>query len=264
MEILICVKQVPDDSVEIHLDESTKQPDISRADPQASAFETYALEMAARYVEENEGTITVVSVGPEDNVTSLKSCLAVGAKKGFLISDPALENADDAVIANVLAAAIPKIEEENGAKFDLIFCGKESTDYINGQVGPLLAQKLGLSSITNIVAFEPTDAGAVVKKELDAGYLMIETPLPAVVTASKPDYDPRFPTIKNKLAARKIQVPVLTATDIAIDAADLAPTVTYVSFDAPAKKEAGIKINEEDPEAAVAQLMDQLAADKVL
>lgn len=262
MEILICVKQVPDDSVEIHLDEKTMQPDTSKADPQASAFETYALEMAARYVEENEGTITVVTIGDEEQ--ALKNCLAVGAKKAYLISDPSLANADPTVVANAIAAAIPKMEEENGAKFDMIFCGKESTDYIDGEVGGILAEKLGLPYVTNIVAFEPADGKATVTKELDAGYLKIEAPLPMVVTASKPDYDPRFPTIKNKLAARKVKIPKLSAADIGLDAATAEPKIEYAGYANPPKKQAGIKIVEDDIAVAVNKAVDQMAADKVL
>ena len=125
MEILICVKQVPDDSVDIHLDPGTGQPDLSKAEPQGSAFDTYAQEMAVRYIEENGGTVTVASFGDEESVKTLKNCLAVGAKHAYLISNAGAENADANVIASAIAAAIPKMEEANGAKFDLIFCGKE-------------------------------------------------------------------------------------------------------------------------------------------
>ena len=109
MDILVCVKQVPDDSVEIHLNPSTMKPDLSKTLPQANAFDTYALEMAVRYCEANGGTVSVVSFGPKDNETSLRSCLAVGAKNAFLVSDAGLEDADPSVTAAVLAAAVPKM-----------------------------------------------------------------------------------------------------------------------------------------------------------
>ena len=257
MEILVCVKQVPDDSVEIHLDPATNTPDLSKADAQASAFETYAQEMAVRYIEEHGGNVTVVSVGPADNEVSLKSCLAVGAAKAYRVDDANLGDADANVIADAIAKAIPQIEEANGAKFDLILVGKESTDYIDGAVGGILAEKLGLPYVTNVVAIDPIDGGLQSKKETDAGYLVCECATPAVMTASKPDYDPRFPSIKTKLAARKAQVPALT-----VEPAEA--KVAYLGYMEPPKKQAGIKIQEEDPAAAVSAAMEQILAAKVL
>lgn len=263
MEILICVKQVPDDSVEIHVG-ANGTPDISKADPQASAFDTYAQEMAVQYIEANGGTVTAVSVGPDDNVTSLKAQLAVGAANAYLVNDPAFANIDAAGVASVLAAAVPAIEEKNGAKFDLILAGKESTDYINGQVGLILAEKLGLPLVTNAVAIEPTEGGVKVKQETDAGYVIYEVPTPAVITVSKPDYDPRYPTIKSKMKARKATVPTLSAADIGIDAAAVAPKVETIGYENPPKKAAGVKINEKEIADSVAKAMDILFTNKVL
>ena len=109
MEILVCMKQVPDDSVEIHLG-ADGQPDLSKADPQGNAFDTYGLEMAVRHIEEFGGTVTVASVGPEDNKTCMKNALAVGAGKAYLISDGGAADLDAYGTAKLLANAIPKIE----------------------------------------------------------------------------------------------------------------------------------------------------------
>jgi electron transfer flavoprotein alpha/beta subunit len=257
MEILVCIKQVPDDSIEIHLDPATNTPDLSKADPQASAFDTYALELAVRYVEAHEGTVTVVSVGPEENNTSLKSCLAVGAKKAYRINDADLAGADSNVVAEAIAQAIPQMEEANGAKFDLILVGKESTDYIDGEVGGILAEKLGLPYVSNIVEVNPVDAGVQSKKETDEGYQIVEHALPAIMTVSKPDYDPRYPTIKSKLAARKAEVPV-------IEAAASEAKVEYLGYKEPAKKAAGIKIQEEEDAAAVSKAIETMLSAKAL
>ena len=190
MEILVCMKQVPDDSVEIHLDASGK-PDFSQADPQGNAFDTYALELAVRFVEANGGNVTVASVGPEDNKVCLKNSLAVGAAKAYLVSDGGAADIDASVTAKLLAAAIPKMEEANGAKFDMIFCGRESTDYIGSEVGEILAETVALPFVSNIVEANPADGGLSVKKELESGYQIVSTPVPAIFTVSKPDYDPR-------------------------------------------------------------------------
>ena len=264
MDILVCVKQVPDDSVEIYLNPGTMKPDLSKASPQANAFDTYALEMAVRYCEAHGGTVDVVSFGPKANETSLRSCLSVGAKNAFLISDEGLEDADPSVTAAVLAAAVPKIEEALGTKFGLIMVGKESTDYIDGVVGPIMAEKLGLPFVTNIVAVEGEEGALNLKTELDAGYDILKADGPAIVTVSKPDYDPRFPSIKTKMAARKAKIAALTAADLGMDDAAKAPKIEYVSFINPPKKQAGEKIIEDDVEVAVAKAMEKLVAGKIL
>ena len=263
MEILVCMKQVPDDSVEIRLDASGK-PDFSRAEPQGNAFDTYALELAVRFTEANGGTVTVVSVGPEDNKVCLKNALAVGAKNAFHISDEGIDSADAHVTAALLAAAVGRIEEENGAKFDMVLCGRESTDYIGSEVGELLAEKLGLPFVSDIVEASPADGGLKVKKELESGYLMVDVAVPALLTVSRPDYDPRYPTIKSKLAARKVKIPSLGKDDIGLKAGEEAPRVLYRGFTEPPKREAGIKIQESEPAEAVAKAFEVLAADKVL
>ena len=262
MEILVCIKQVPDDSVEIHLDPKTMTPDLSHADQQGNAFDTYALELAVRYVEANGGTVTVASVGPEDNKVCLKNALAVGAKKAYHISDEGAANADGAVTAAILAAAVPKMEEANGAPFDLILCGRESTDYISGEVGELLAEKLGRPFVTDAVEVTGNEGGILVKKELDAGYYMMEAALPAVLTVSKPNYDPRYPTIKSKLAARKVKIP--TVKDYTLGEGEAQAKVAYLGYKEPPKREAGIKIQEDEPADAVSKALEVMRADKAL
>ena len=107
MEILVCMKQVPDDSVEIRLGASG-EPDLSQAEPQGNAFDTYALELAVRFIEANGGTVTVATVGTENDKVCLRNSLAVGAKASAQIEG--VEKADAAVTASLLAAGIKKIE----------------------------------------------------------------------------------------------------------------------------------------------------------
>ena len=263
MEILVCMKQVPDDSVEIRLDASGK-PDLSQAEPQGNAFDTYALELAVRFVEANGGSVTVVSAGPEDNKVCLKNALAVGAAKAYHVSDAGLADRDSHVTASLLASAVKKIEEEHGAKFDLVLCGRESTDFIGSEVGEMMAETLGLPFVADIVEAAPADAGLRVKKELEAGYLMVDTALPTLCTVSKPDYDPRYPTIKSKLAARKAVIPSLDKAAAGLPAEDEAARVLFKAFTEPPKRQAGIVIKESEPEDAVAKVFETLAADKVL
>ena len=101
MNILVCIKQVPDDSVEIHLN-AEGTPDLANVTPVVNAFDTYALEMAARLKESSEGEVTVVCVGEDSAKNSLKNCLAVGADHAFLVSDDAFKGSDTTGIANII------------------------------------------------------------------------------------------------------------------------------------------------------------------
>ena len=123
MEILVLIKQVPDDSVEVTVNPSTGAPDLAEITPVVNAFDTYALEMAARFKEANGGTVTVASIGGDEVDTGLRNCLSVGADKAYLIKDDSFKDADSTAKAYILSQAIPKIEEANGAKFDMIFTG---------------------------------------------------------------------------------------------------------------------------------------------
>lgn len=257
MEILVCMKQVPDEEAEIALDPATGKPDTSKADPQGNAFDTYALELAVRLTEAHGGSVTVATVGGEESKICLKNALAVGAAKAFCVRSDGLKSDGPSVIAHALAAALPEMEKANGAPYDLILCGRETTDNIGGETGAYLAEKLGYPFVSNIVEAEPAEGGLSLKKELDEGYRMVLTTLPAAATVSKPDYNPRYPTIKSKLAARRTEIPDLTAED--------APArVDYRGFTEPPKRTAGVKLEEEDPAEAVRKAMDLLQKAKVL
>ena len=248
MEILVCMKQVPDDSVEIRLGASG-EPDLSQAEPQGNAFDTYALELAVRFIEANGGTVTVATVGTENDKVCLRNSLAVGAKASAQIEG--VEKADAAVTASLLAAGIKKIEADAGKTFDLILCGRESTDYIGGEVGEILAEKLGLPFVTDVVEVTPGEG-------------KVTTTLPSVFTISKPNYDPRYPSIKSKLAARRAVIPTIGKDALELKDGDLELKLAHVAYKEPPKRAAGVKIKDDDPEAAVAKAFEVLAADKVI
>lgn len=254
MEILVCIKQVPDDSEDVRLDNVDKVAKV------VNAFDTYALEMAVRFREANGGTVVVATVG--DCEAELKSCLAVGAQDAYKIADPAFEGADEAAIAQILAKGIAKIEELRGAKFDMIFCGKEATDFAKGQVGIMLANQMGYGVTTDVVAVDPADGGVCVKQETETGYNLIDMATPCVVTIQKPDYDPRYPTIKTKMAARKAKINAITAADAGVG--EVANLTKVLKVYEPPKKQAGIKIQEETVADSVIKAVAIMAEAKVL
>ena len=267
MEILVLIKQVPDDSVEVKLDPATGTPNLNGVEAVVNAFDTYALEMAKRYIEDNGGNVTVATIGDDDATAALRTCLAVGAGKAFLIKDASFAGSDTTAKAYILSKAVAKIEEINGAKFDIIFCGKEATDFSKGMVGVQLASELGVGVATDVIAVNPAEGGVTVKQETETGYNVIDLATPCVVTIQKPDYDPRYPTIKTKMAARKATINEITATDLAVDAAKVgeAGSLTKVlKLYEPPKKQAGVKIQEETVADSTMRALAMIAEAKVL
>lgn len=261
MNILLCVKQVPDDSIEIHLDSKTKKPNLNGVSSVANAFDTYALELAVRFIEANGGNVSVLTVGADDSVNTLKNCLSVGAKEAFFVKDDLYADLDGNAAANVLADAIHKIEKDKDEKFDLILCGKESTDEITGQVGAILSEKLGTSFVSSAIEINLKDGVMEVHKETEEGYNVVSLETPAVVTVSRPNYEPRYPTIRTKMASRKAIIPTYCAAEIGEVKKAKVRLIEYV---APPKKEAGIKIKEKDALLAVNAAIGQMKKDKTI
>ena len=249
MEILVCIKQVPDDSVEISLNEEAGMPSLDGVTPIVNAFDTYALEMAVRLKEAAGGEVTVLSVGDESVKNSLKNCLAVGADYAYLAADERYQEKDPQSIAKALKTAKAEIEEKTGKKFDIVFCGKETTDFASGQVGIMLAGELDIPVIADVVNISADEAKAVAKQETEEGYSMIEAEFPCLVTVNKPAYEPRYPTIKSKMAARKKPIEELTAKE------GSKLQVSLIRVYEPAKRAAGTKIKTEDAQEAVAQAL---------
>lgn len=261
MDILVCVKQVPDDYAQIHLDPASQTPALGGVEVVNNAFDTYALELAVRYCEANGGTVTAVTLGEESTQSGLKNLLAVGANKAYLFTPDSFD-ADEAGMAGYLSQAAKKCEELNGAPFGLILCGKESTDEISSQVGAMLAETMGLPFVSSVIEVAPCDAGLTAKQETEDGYVLYETASPAVYTIAKPGYDPRYPNIKSKMAARKAVIPTYSGVEAGMAAQPR--RVVCAGYAEPAARQAGVVINNPDPEQAVAQALAMMADAKVL
>lgn len=258
MNILVCVKQVPDDFAKVHLGENGK-PALEGIDKVVNAFDTYAVEMAVRLCENHGGRVVVATIGAEEEVRpSMVQMIAVGANQAYIYA-PNTADADESATAAGLAELVKKTEETVGESFDLIMCGKESTDEISSQVGAMLAEKLNLPFVSSVIDVKPAKAGLCVKQETEEGSASYEVSCPAVVTVAKPEYDPRYPNLKSKMAARKAVIPYLT------DAlSPVQPAVRCMNYQELAKREAGVKIQEKNAVDAVARAIALMADDKVL
>ena len=260
MNILVCIKQVPY-AQEVKIDPDTFELKDG-AEYVVNPFDTYALETAVR-IKDNapETKIVVLTMGPDRSEQAVRDCCAVGADKGYLITDPVFEKSDTLATGRILAKAIAKVEEEEG-KFDVIFFGNQATDGDTAQVGPQVAEILGYPQVT--FAVDAADGGDLMKvtQENDAGFTVIGVGKPCVIAVTQTSFEPRFPTIKSKMAARKAKVPHLSAADIQIDPAQVGEAgsaARLVERFLPPQREAGMMISEGSVEASVLKLANLLS-----
>lgn len=176
-------------------------------------FDTHAVEEALRIREKCGGKVTVLSMGIPSVASLLKDTIALGADEAVLLSDRAFAGADTLATAYTLSLGIKKI-----GSFDLIICGKQATDGDTAQVGPSLAEKLGIPHTTYVRKIEEINENYIKCQRLtDDGYETIEMPLPALITVVKEINTPRLPSLKGMMRAKKAIIPVWTADEINAD-----------------------------------------------
>lgn len=267
MKILVCVKQVPD-TTEIKIDPVTNTLIRAGVPSIVNPFDAYALEIAARIKDANLGTeITLLSMGPDQAKDALRECLAVGGDKAYLCSDRKFGGSDTLATSYILASAIKAIEAKEG-KFDIIFGGKQAIDGDTGQVGPEIAAHMGLPQVTYASEVNIDGDSVIVKRESDQGYDRISVQKPAVITVVKTAFEPRYPSIKSKMAARKKEITVITADDMPkIDLTRCglkgSPTKVKKTF-TPVRNKTCVKIAEEAVADSAIKLVGLLADAKVL
>jgi len=213
MNIVVCVKQIPDPAEPGSLDPSTK---TLKRDGKLILDESdsYGVEMALQLADTaGGGEVTLVSMAPNSETSGLRTALAMGAAKAVLVSDPALSGTDALGTAKVLAAAIKRVE---GA--DLILTATESSDGYTGTVPEQLAELLGLPSITFAKSIAIDGSTVNVDRQTDLGYDEVTSPLPAVVSVTAGVVEPRYPSFKGIMAAKNKPVDAVTLADLGIDA----------------------------------------------
>lgn len=266
MNILVCVKQVPD-TTEIKIDPVTNTLVRAGVPSIVNPFDGYALEAAVRLKEAVGGKVTVLTMGPEQAKTALKECLAVGADQAYLVSGREFGGSDTLATSYVLSTAVKRCEEESGEKFDLIFCGKQAIDGDTGQVGPELAEHLGYPQITYAADVTYENDAIKVKRECEEGYDYLTCALPLVITIVKTPFEPRYPSIRSKMAANRVKIPTLTVDELTIDTEKCglkgSPTKVKRTF-TPVRDKNGIKIEGVEALDAAKQLVGLLSDAKIL
>lgn len=267
MNICVCIKQVPDTN-EIKID-PVKHTLIRAGVPSiVNPFDTYAQEVGVRLKEKLGGKLVVVTMGPPQAKEAIKTCLGVGADAGYLISGRKFGGSDTLATSYILSEAIKAVEEKEGLKFDLILCGKQAIDGDTAQVGPEIAEHLGIPQVTYALDIVEEDGKIVVKRECDTGYDLISVKLPAVVTVTKLSYEPRYPTYKTWKAAKTMEIPVLSEEDlpnIDIEKCGLKGSPTKVkSTYTPVREKNGMMLRGMSAQEAAEKLVDAVLEAKIL
>ncbi len=267
MNICVCVKQVPDTN-EIRIDPE-KHTLIRAGVPSiVNPFDTYAQEVGVRLKEKLGGTVIVISMGPPQAKDAVRSCLSVGADAGYLISGRKFGGSDTLSTSYILSEAIKAVEEREHLKFDLILCGKQAIDGDTAQVGPEIAEHLGMPQITYALDVKEEDGNLLVRRECDTGYDLISVKLPAVVTVTRLPYEPRYPTYKMWKAAKTKEIPVLSEADLpGIDMARCglsgSPTKVRSTY-TPIREKKGLILRGMSAAEAAKNLVDEVVAAKLL
>jgi len=254
MNILVCVKQVPN-TEELKVDAGAGSSNLDSIPKILSTFDAYALETAVKLKDGDASVkVVVVTVGPDKAKDVLKSCLSVGADKAYHVCDAAFEGIDSLATSFVLSLAAREIEKREGAPFDLVFLGRQANDTDAGQVGPQLAEHLGRPQLTYAREVSIVDGKVRANRETEDGYIVMDAALPAVVTVTKTEYEPRYASVKSKMAANRAEIPVLSASDLGAEAASIHSPAKTVKTYIPQRKTGGIKIEEETGELSAEKL----------
>src|SRR3954469_9492159 len=211
MNVIVCVKQIPDPAAPGALDPSTKT--IKRDGKLIlDESDSYGVEMALQLVgKAGGGEVSLVSMAPNGETSGMRTALAMGAVKGVLVSDPALQGTDALTTAKILAAAAQKCGE-----FDLIIAATESTDGYTGTVPEQMAEVLGLPSITFAKTVDIDGTNLKVNRQTEAGFDEVSCQLPALVSVTAGVVEPRYPSFKGIMAAKSKPIDPVTAADLGV------------------------------------------------
>jgi electron transfer flavoprotein alpha/beta subunit len=260
MTIVVCVKQVPD-TAEVKINPETGTLIREGVPSIINPFDMHALEAGLQIKDGVKGTVIVLTMGPPQAETALRDAIAMGADDGILLSDRAFAGSDTWATSFTLSKAIQKI----GA--DIIICGKQAIDGDTAQVGPETAEFLNIPHISYVRKIEEITGTSIrVQRLMDDGYDVIESPFPVLLTVVKELNEPRLPSLKGKMAAKKAEIKKWGQADIMADENDIglkgSPTQVKNIFIPEARS--GRKILEGTPEEQVDALLQELRGIKCL
>ena len=243
MNIIVCIKQVPD-TVDVRIDPETNTLVRAGVACIINPFDMYAIEEGLRLKDKFGGKVTVITMGPPQADEALREAISLGADEAILVSDRAFAGSDTWATSYTLAHAMHKI-----ADYDLIICGKQAIDGDTAQVGPGISAHLEIPQITYVKKIEELSlhsakgiAHSVIRAErmTEEGFEIIESPLPCLITVVKEINEPRLPSLKGKMRAKKAEIKKWEAKDLDVDPALIglngSPTKVVKIFTPPPRK----------------------------
>ncbi len=212
MNLIVCLKQVPDTN-EVKIDPNTNTLIREGVSCILNPFDAYALEEAVRVKEKYGGKVIALTMGPPQAEQILRDAIAVGADEAILLTDRAFAGADTWATSYTLTHAIRKI----GA-FDIIFCGKQAIDGDTAQVGPGIAAQLDIPQVIFVRAIREIAPGRIVTERMvEDGYEVVESSLPCLISVVKGINEPRMPSLRGIMTAKKAQITVWGSKDLDVD-----------------------------------------------
>lgn len=255
MKIAVCVKQVPDTWAEKKLDAGDKTLDRESVDGVMNELDEYAVEEALQIAEANSGEVVVVSMGPDKATETVRKALSMGADSAIHVQDENLHGSDALATSAVLAKAV------EGKGFDLIVFGSESTDARMSVVPAMVAERLGAAQLTFANNVEVSGSEVTIKRQTEYGYDEVVGSTPAVVSVVEKINEPRYPSFKGIMAAKKKPVETLGLADLGIEAASVgiagASSVVTEFADAPPRAAGTVITDEGDGGVKVADYLSE-------
>jgi electron transfer flavoprotein beta subunit len=242
MNIVVCMKQVPDTEVERSLVPGDNTVDRGSVDGVINYIDEFAIEEALKIAEAHGGEVTILSMGPAKAADSIRKALSMGAHKAVHVIDDGLAGSD------ALATSLALAEALKAVGFDLAVFGSESTDARTGVVPAMVAERLGVPQLTLASKVDIDGSQVTVRRVTDDGYAVVTGSLPAVVSVVEKINEPRYPTFKGIMAAKKKPVQTLTLADLPAVAgsAGLANAASWVEdFAARPPRQAGVVVKDE-------------------
>ena len=260
MNIIVCIKQVPD-TTDVRIDPETNTLIRSGVACIVNPFDMYAVEEGVRLKEKFGGKVTVLTMGPPQAEEALRETISLGADEAILISDRAFAGSDTWATSYTLSGAIRKIGD-----YDVIICGKQAIDGDTAQVGPGISAHLDIPQITYVKRIEEVDTASNhmrAERMTEEGYEIIESPLPCLITVVKEINEPRLPSLKGKMRAKKAEIKKWGAKDLDLDPGliglDGSPTKVVKIFTPPPREKG--QILEGDAKEISAKLVELLKGD---
>ena len=242
MNIVVCMKQVPDTEVERSLRPGDNTVDRASVDGVINYIDEFAIEEALKIAEAHGGEVTILSMGPAKAADSIRKALSMGADKAVHVTDDGLAGSDAVATSLALAEALKQVG------FDLVVFGSESTDARMGVVPAMVAERLGVPQLTLASKVDIDGSSVTIRRLTDDGYAVVTGSLPAVVSVVEKINEPRYPTFKGIMAAKKKPVQVLSLADLSVDAGSvgLGNAATWVNdFAARPPRTAGVIVKDE-------------------